>query len=353
MNSVIQQSVKYAESYDFTKAVRNIQSFIVDEVSNWYIRRIRKRCWAAGMEDDKISAYMTLYEILKKSALLIAPYAPFLSEKIYTTLTDSGSVHLAEYPTSDTSLINKTLEEEMKTVIEVVTLARAARNEAQIKVRQPLQTLYVPKKYKKVIEKMQDLIVEEINIKDIQFVENKSQFIAYDLKPNFSVLGPKYGKHMPAIATALRNVDGKNIVEEIHKNGVYHMEIDTVEVKLEENGLEIRTKNKDGYAFKQEESTFVALDTSIDEELKKEGHAREIVNKVQFMRKQLDFDIMDRIKIEYFTEDEEIEKTVSEFDKYISEETLARDIAKQKVDSNMQEWKINDKLIYLKLEVVK
>ncbi|MBS3740803.1 MAG: isoleucine--tRNA ligase [Candidatus Cloacimonetes bacterium] len=352
LNSVIKQVTKYTNNYNLTKAVREIQSFVVDEVSNWYVRRIRKRCWAAGMEDDKVSAYMTLYEVLKTTALLIAPYAPFISEEIYKTLTNEESVHLADYPVYKEKFINTTLEEEMKVVIDVVTLARAARNEVQIKVRQPLPTLYVPKKHKEVIEKMKDLIVEEINIKDIEYVKDKTQFISYDLKPNFKVLGPKYGKHMPAIAQALNNVDGKNIVQEIREKGVYHMDIDTVEVKLNPDSLEINAENKEGYAFQQDENTFVALDITIDEDLRKEGHARELVNKIQFMRKENDYDIMDRIKIKYYTENEEIVQTINEYDKYISEETLARDIVSMEDDSDMKEWNINNKKVYLQLEVV-
>jgi len=352
LNSVIKQVTKYTNNYNLTKAVREIQSSVVDEVSNWYVRRIRKRCWAAGMEDDKVAAYMTLYEVLKTTALLIAPYAPFISEEIYKTLTNEESVHLVDYPVSKEKFINTTLEEEMKVVIDVVTLARAARNEVQIKVRQPLPTLYVPKKHKEVIEKMKKLIVEEINIKDIVYVKDKTQFISYDLKPNFKVLGPKYGKHMPAIAQALNNVDGKNIVQEIREKGVYHMDIDTVEVKLNPDSLEINAENKEGYAFQQDEDMFIALDIAIDEDLRKEGHARELVNKIQFMRKENDYDIMDRIKIKYYTENEEIEQTINEYDKYISEETLARDIVGLEDNSGMKEWNINNKKVYLQLEVV-
>ena len=353
LHSIIKKVVKYTENYNLTKVVREIQSFVVDEVSNWYVRRIRKRCWAAGMEDDKVAAYMTLYEVLKTVSVLIAPYAPFISEEIYKTLTEKESVHLVLYPQYDENLIDTKLEEEMKIIIDVVTLARAARNEVQIKVRQPLQTLYAPKKYKKVIEKMKDLVIEEINIKDITYLEDKAQFIDYDLKPNFKVLGPKYGKHMPAIAKALNNVDGKNIVREIRESGVYHMDIDTVEVKLQEESLEISTKNKEGYAFQENENTFIALDIAIDENLRKEGHAREIINKIQFMRKEEDFDIMDRIKIEYYTENEEIAETINEYDKYISEETLARTIMQKNSNDGMEKWKVNNKLIYLHLEIAK
>ncbi len=352
LNTVIRDVVEHNEKYDITRSVRLIQTFVINDVSNWYVRRIRKRCWAPGMEDDKISAYLTLYEVLLSVSKLCAPFAPFVSEEIFRIITNKESVHLESYSEYDGSLINKELEDNMKNVIDIVTLARAARNEVQTKVRQPLRTLYLPEQFKDVVERMKELIIEEINIKNISYVSDKNQFIDYQVKPNFKTLGPKYGKHLPHIAEALKNMDANHLIDEINTNGCYHLDIDNVEIKLTSDGLDIKTLNKENFVFGEQGNVFVALDTKLDEELILEGYARELVNKIQFMRKENDFDIMDRIKVSYFSKDKEIQKTFTQFVDYIKKETLAVKIVSQNKTDNMKKWDVNGKEVFLYLEVV-
>lgn len=352
LNTVIRNVVEHNEKYDLTRSVRLIQNFVINNVSNWYVRRIRKRCWAPGMEGDKLSAYLTLYEVLLKVSKLCAPFAPFVSEEIFRIITNKESVHFENFPEHDKSLIDKKLEEDMKNVIDIVTLARAARNEVQIKVRQPLKTLYLPEQFNDVVERMKALIIEEINIKNIVYVSDKSQFIDYEVKPNFKTLGPKYGKHLPHIAEALKNIDANHLVDEINTNGCYHLDVDSVEIKLTADGLDIKTLNKENFVFSEQGNVFVALDTKLDEELILEGYARELVNKIQFMRKENDFDIMDRIKISYFSEDDEIRGTLEEFGDYIKSETLAVELVSQDISDNMKKWDVNGKEVFLYLEVV-
>lgn len=353
LTSIIKSVTEFNEKFDLTRSVRLIQNFIINDVSNWYVRRIRKRCWASGMEDDKISAYLTLYEILLNVSKLCAPFAPFVSEEIFRILTEKESVHLEEFPEYDESLINKKLEHDMKNVIDIVTLARAARNEVQIKIRQPLRTLYLPEKFKDVVERMKSLIVEEINIKNIAYTSDKKQFIDYEVTPNYKVLGPKYGKHLSHISETLQNMDANHLIDEINANGCYHLDVDNVEIKLTADRLDIKTLNKENFVFEEQGNVFVALDIKLDEELILEGYARELVNKIQFMRKENDFDIMDRIKISYFSKDKEIKRTFAQFGDYIRAETLAVEIVSKNSSDNMKKWDVNGKEVFLYLEVVK
>ncbi|MCK4357313.1 MAG: isoleucine--tRNA ligase [Candidatus Cloacimonetes bacterium] len=353
LNTVIRNVIEYNEKYDLTRSVRLIQTFVINDVSNWYVRRIRKRCWAPGMQDDKISAYLTLYEVLLDISKLCAPFAPFVSEEIYRIIKNKESVHFENFPEHDESLTDKKLEDDMKNVIDIVTLARAARNEVQIKVRQPLRTLYLPEQFKDVVDRMKALIIEEINIKNIAYVSDKSQFIDYEVKPNFKTLGPKYGKHLPHIAEALKNMDANHLVDEINTNGCYHLDVDNVEIKLTAEGLDIKTLNKENFVFSEQGNVFVALDTKLDEELILEGYARELVNKIQFMRKENDFDIMDRIKIIGATGSIEIINTCERYGEDIKRETLANKLdikySKEKQE-DMKDWYINGKEVFLEVK---
>lgn len=353
LNSVTQKVIENNDIFQLTRSVRLLQTFILDDVSNWYVRRIRKRCWISGMKKDKIAAYQTLYELLINIAKLIAPFAPFFAEDIYTNLTGEESVHLQDYPSSNSEFIDVVLENDMKSIIEIVSLARAARNEAQIKVRQPLKTLYVQEKFRDVVGKMKALIVEEINVTNIDFVTSKEDFIDYEVKANFKVLGPKYGKHMPHIVSALKNLDANHIVAEIRQTGVYHLEIDNIEIKFDEEGLDIFENSKENSVFNGNGETFVVLDTQIDAELLQQGYARELVNKIQFMRKENAFEIVDRIKVEFFSEEMEIKKTLEIFGEYIKSETLTTDLVENVDTDKMKKWDINGKEVYLRVSVIR
>ncbi len=352
LNSVIKKVSEFNEKYNLTRAVRLLQSFVINDVSNWYVRRIRKRVWASGMEDDKVTAYMTLYEVLLTVSKLCAPYAPYISEEIYKSLTEKESVHLENYPVHDKNLIQPELEKEMQYIIDIVSLARAARNEVQIKIRQPLRILYVPEGLKDVVERMKSLIIEEINIHVIEFVKDKTRFMDYSIKPDYKVLGPKYGKHMSHIAQTLQNMDANHLIDILNKEGVYHLDVDTNEIKLTKESLQIKTQNKEGFVYGEEGDVFVALDTRIDDELLLEGNARELVNKIQFMRKEQDFDIMDRIEISFYTESDEIKETFEKFVDYIQKETLAVEIAEMENSDGLKSWNVNGKEVFLQVKVI-
>ncbi len=326
---------------------------MINDVSNWYVRRIRKRVWASGMEDDKVAVYMTLYEVLLAVSKLCAPYTPYISEKIFRSLTNKESVHLENYPEHDEELILPKLEKEMQDIIDIVSLARAARNEVQIKIRQPLRTLYAPEEMKDVVERMKSLIIEEINIHNIEYVRDKTRFMDYSIKPDYKVLGPTYGKHMSHIAQALQNADANHLIDVLNKDGVYHLDIDTNEIKITKESLQIETQNKKGFVYGEDGDVFVALDTRIDEELLLEGNARELVNKIQFMRKEEDFDIMDRIIISFFTESDDIMETFEKFTNYIRKETLAVEIVEMQNSDNMKSWNVNGKEVFLQVKTTK
>ena len=353
LNSVIKKVREFNEKYDLTRAVRLLQSFVINDVSNWYVRRIRKRVWASGMEDDKVAVYMTLYEVLLAVSKLCAPYTPYISEKIFRSLTNKESVHLENYPEHDEELILPKLEKEMQDIIDIVSLARAARNEVQIKIRQPLRTLYAPEEMKDVVERMKSLIIEEINIHNIEYVRDKTRFMDYSIKPDYKVLGPTYGKHMSHIAQALQNADANHLIDVLNKDGVYHLDVDTNEIKITKESLQIETQNKKGFVYGEDGDVFVALDTRIDEELLLEGNARELVNKIQFMRKEEDFDIMDRIIISFFTESDDIMETFEKFTNYIRKETLAVEIVEMQNSDNMKSWNVNGKEVFLQVKTTK
>ena len=350
LHSLIQEVVKFNDAFELTRTVRAIQSFIIDDLSNWYVRRSRRRYWSLTLTDDKKDAYLTLYQVLIEVCKLIAPFAPFLAEDIFTNLTGKDSVHLEDYPVPDLTATHRELEEEMQVIIDVVSLGRAARNSCQIKVRQTLQALYVPEKYTKTVEKMKSLIVEEINVKEIKFIHEKDHFVEYEIKPNYKVMGPKFGKHMKHIANALQHLDGTKIVEHMHNGEDYFLEIDGGTFKIEEEDIQIKIKDREGFVFESDKKNFVALDTTLTPELLQEGYARELVNKIQFTRKEKNFEIMDRIKIFYHADDE-IVSVMEKFAEYIQAETLTNSISYIKTkETDMHSWDINGKEVFLTIE---
>ncbi len=351
LHTLIKTVTENNEKYDLTRSVRAIQSFVIDDLSNWYVRRSRRRYWELTLTNDKRDAYLTLHHVLVEIAKLMAPYAPYLSEEIFINLTGKESVHLEEYPIVNNNVILQDLEKEMKTVIDLVSLGRAARNTCQIKVRQTLQALYVPEKYHELIQRMESLIMEEINVKEIKYISEKDDFVEYELKTNFKVMGPKYGKHVKNITQALNNIDANHIVEKFHSGDEYFIDIDGSTFKISEEDVFISIKDKEGFVFESSNGIYVALDTAITEELRKEGLARELVNKIQFSRKEQNFDIMDNIDIIYFA-DETIDDVIENFGEYIKSETLCLSISKsaEKTDE-MKEWDING--IDVALNVIK
>lgn len=331
LHSLIKEVRECNEVYELTKAVRQIQDFVINELSNWYVRRSRRRFWSFELNQDKVEAYRTLHMVLVQISKLIAPFVPYLAEELFQSLAAGESVHLADYPKSDPAFIERALEEDMQAVIDVVSLGRTARGEANIKIRQPLGEMHIPAKLKASISKMLPLVQEEVNIRKIHYVEEGSDFVKYDLKPQFKVMGPKYGKKMKAIAGYLEQSDASEALQAFAMNKAYTFTLDGDEISLVPEDLVVQIQPREGYQFASMKDIFVALDTSLSEDLLREGYAREIINKIQYSRKEQGFEIMDRIRVKY-QGPREIQEAIAEYKDYIMSETLA-DALEQSTDT--------------------
>lgn len=324
-NSLLKSYAENMEIFEVTKVVREISDFVVEDLSNWYIRRNRRRFWKKNVDEDKQSVYNTTYEILLGISKLIAPFTPFIAEEIYKNLTDKKSVHLDFIPEADLSLINEDLEEQMELVRTLVTLGRASREKANIKVRQPLQNIIVDDKYKDKIEGSVSLIQEELNVKNVEFGKDLSEYMDYELKPNFKEAGRILGKKIKAFQNYLGSVSEKEFIEKI-KEGLT-IELEGEETKIEENYVEIRVSAKEGFDVENENGVFVILDTTLNEDLLKEGFAREFISKVQQMRKTKDFEVLDHIRVKYIPT-EALKSGVDLYMDKIKEEVLAVSVEK-------------------------
>lgn len=353
LHSLIKSVRAYMEVYEFTKAVRAIQDFVIDEVSNWYVRRSRRRFWAFELTDDKADAYRTLYSILLEVSKLIAPFTPHLAEELYQDLGAGESVHLEMFPTADEEYICTDLEKKMQSVIDVVSLGRAARNDCQIKTRQPLGEMFVPAKLQPALSDMLGLVKEEVNIHHINFVREDDGFVQYELKADFKALGPKYGKLMKGISSALTKVTGTDALQEFQEKGCFSLEVEGQVLSLLPEELVVHILPRDGYVFANQKDIFVALDTRMTPELISEGFARELINKIQFTRKELGLEIMDNVNISYVTTNDEIDKAFVTHKDFILSETLGKTaIRKTEADSSMQQVDINGTLVYLGISKV-
>jgi isoleucyl-tRNA synthetase len=356
LNSVTKQIREDMAAYELTKVVRAIQTFMIDDVSNWYVRRTRERFWASEMDQNKQAVYRTLWEVLITVAKLMAPFAPFMAEEIYQNLLSKGekkdSIHFELYPEAEEALINKDLEAHMGLVIELVSLGRAARNRVQIKVRQPLASILIDQKNQEMLKPMEALVKEELNIKSLSYVSDPDQYVSYEIKPNFPVLGPKYGKLMKGISKALAGCDTVSAVNKLRQEGQLELTIEDTPVVLTEEDLEIRTGEKQGYTVEMDRGNYVILDTKLTEDLIQEGLAREIVSKVQNMRKNAGFELTDRIELYYHT-GKEVAAAIEAFKDYIMDETLAVSIVKlDQKTAELEEWEINGYPTGLKVEKI-
>lgn len=346
LNTLTGQVQSGMESFDLTKVVRAIQAFVIDDVSNWYVRRTRDRFWASEMDADKQAVYQTLWEVLIAVSKLMAPYAPFLAEEIYRNLTQGvtgfkESVHLEQYPDCDSVLIDKDLEEHMGLVIDLVSMGRAARNKVQIKVRQPLSNIKVADKYQKVLGPMESLVMEELNVKQLDYIADPDAYVSYSIKPNFPVLGPKYGKLMQGIAAALAKGQAGVMVKTLRESGSLNIEVDGNPVALTNEDVEVRVQDQANYAVEMDHGQYIVLDLHLTQELIEEGLAREIVSKVQNMRKNAGFELTDRIRVEFITDDD-VAAAVESFREYIISETLAVMVnRKTEGGDGFEKWDIN------------
>ena len=350
LNSLVKAVDENLASYKIPETARALQEF-VDDMSNWYVRRSRERFWAKGMEQDKINAYMTLYTALVTVAKAAAPMIPFMTEDIYQNLVRSidkdaiESIHLCEFPAVNEAWIDKKLEADMKELLEIVVLGRACRNTANIKNRQPIGTMFV-KAEEKMDKFYTDIIADELNVKEVKFADDVESFISYSFKPQLRTVGPKYGKLLGGIRQALTDIDGSKAMADLKANGVLVLDIDGNKVELTEEDLLIETAQTEGYVTESDGDTSVVLDTNLTEELLEEGFVREIISKVQTMRKEAGFEVMDKIRI-FVKDNDKIMNLMNSHAEEIKAEVLAQDIALGEMDGYTKEWSINKEQVTL------
>lgn len=321
-NKLVKDVTESMETYDHMKTVRAITDFVAEDLSNWYIRRARRRFYSETLDMDKQSVYATTYDVLVGVAKLIAPIAPFIADEIYTNLTGEETVHVVDFPTADLTLIDEKVEERMDLVRDLVTLGRGTREKERLKVRQPLTEMLVDGKYKELIEDLAPLILEELNIKKVVFETELDKYMNYALKPNFKVAGPIFGGKIKAFGVAIGKANAAEFVSELESKGSVSLVLDGENFQVLKEYVDVRISAKEGFAVAMENNLFTILDTTLTPELIEEGLARELISKVQQLRKQNDFEMMDNINI-YINADEEVKKAVEKYKEYIMKETLA------------------------------
>ena len=356
LNSMVKSVDDNLGNYRIPEATKALAEF-VDDMSNWYVRRCRERYWAKDMPQDKINAYMTLYTALVTLCKAAAPMIPFLTEDIYQNLVRTvdknapESIHLCDFPEVNESMIDPELEASMDEVLKVVVFGRAARNTANIKSRQPIANMYI-KAAKTLDDYFVDILRDELNVKNVEFKEDLSAFTAYSFKPQLRTVGPKYGKHLNAIKEYLANVDGNAAMSELKADGVIKFTADDTEIALAEEDLLIDVAKMDGYVTEGDNYVTVVIDTTLTPELIEEGYVREVISKIQTMRKDSDFQVTDRIKV-YVTGNAKIadvmEKNADEIKRVVLADAFVMDAA----CDNSKEWNINGEKVTIGVEVSK
>lgn len=357
LNSLIKEVTEAYEKYEPTRAGRAIQDFVIENLSNWYVRLSRKRYWGGEYSTDKISAYQTLYKCLETVALLAAPIAPFYTEQLFHDLNTvtgrfAGSVHLAKFPTADEALINSQLEERMQLAQQISSMVLGLRRKVQIRVRQPLYKLMIPilnEDMKLQLEAVKNIILSEVNVKEIEYITDTTGVLIKKIKPNFKTLGPKYGKYMKQISAAVAAMTQSDIFE-FEKKSEYRLQIGDEILTLGLEDVEILSEDIPGWLVANEGRVTVALDINITKELKEEGIAREFINRIQNLRKESDFDVTDKIRL-YIKKNEQINEAVENFSTYIASQVLAESI--ELVDSipgEAKEVEIDDMSTSIKIE---
>lgn len=358
LNSLVEANIKLMDEYEVTKAARATSDFTIDHLSNWYVRRCRRRFWKSEMNENKLAAYQTLYECLVTISKLIAPFTPFLGEELFRNLNSvtksekTESVHLTDFPV--TGEIDKELEQKMDLAQHVVYLVRAIRAKSNLKVRQPLKKLIVviEKNKKDALLKMKDVILEEVNIKELEILDDDSTLVHKSAKANFKTIGPKFGKNVKAVAEKIKNFTS-NEISLIEKGDSVAVEINGESLSVSKDDVEILSEQISGWIVESESGVTVAVDTHLTPELISEGLAREFVNRIQNMRKDAGFQVTDKINIA-FSGNSDFKTAINSFTKYIAVETLAEKI-ETKVEFNggfVQDWKIGEDEIKIKIEKV-
>ena len=350
LNSTVQAVDNHLDNYRIPEAARALQDF-VDDMSNWYVRRSRERFWAKGMPQDKINAYMTLYTALVTIAKTAAPMIPFMTEDIYQNLVRSidkdapESIHLCDYPEVNDAWIDKELEKDMDLVLQVVVQGRACRNAANIKNRQPLAQMYIKAGFE-LPEFFRDIIADELNVKRIDFTDDVSAFTSYTFKPQLRTVGPKYGKKLGQIKNYLSNVDGNQAMAQLKAEGRLTFDAAGETIELLEEDLLIDAAQTDGYVSDTEREVTVVLDTKLTPELIEEGFVRELISKVQTMRKEAGFEVMDHIAVS-MAGNEKIEAVAKANENILKSEVLAEEISYDEAEGYTKQWNINGEAVTL------
>ncbi|MCI1944927.1 isoleucine--tRNA ligase [Clostridium luticellarii] len=353
LNSLIKETEEHLDNYRITQAAENIGNF-VDELSNWYVRRNRTRFWSEALTEDKISAYVTLYRVLRTLILVAAPFVPFMTEEIYQNLVVNldkdapESIHLCKWPQYDTSAIDNSLERDMEEAYKIVRLGRSARNTANIKNRQPLSEMLMS--VKELPKYYEDIIKSELNIKKIVFNADLSKYVEFNIKPNLPELGKKYGRLIPKIREKISSMNQMELAKKINNDETVNVKIEGTEIELNSKNLLINMKGLEGFAFAGEGNIGIVLETAITEELKEEGDLREVLSKIQNMRKESGFEVADKINL-YISGNEKLESVVKKFESRIKKETLSLNVA-YNVDRKYNKCDINGEELNISVEVV-
>ena len=353
LNTTVKTVDEYLDSYKITETSRVLQSF-VDDLSNWYVRRSRNRFWVKEMPQDKINAYMTLYTALVTLCKTAAPMIPFMTEDIYQNLVRSidkdapESIHLCDFPAYDEKLIDSALEKSMEEVLDIVVLGRACRNTANIKNRQPIGKMYV-KADTELKDFYKEIIEDELNVKQVEFTDDVSAFTSYSFKPQLKTLGRRFGKNIGEVKNILAEIDGNAAMQELNSTGMLAITVDGVREELAREDLLIESAQSDGYVSDSDYGITVALETNLSDELIEEGFVREIISKIQTMRKDSDFEVMDHIKI-YEKGSDKLKAIMDKNSGTIKSETLAEEIIFDGECENSKEWNINGEKVSLGVE---
>ncbi len=344
-NKLLKYVTESYDKYDLNLVVRALTDFVSEDLSNWYIRRNRNRFWAKDLDDSKKAVYMTTYEVLVGISKMMAPVVPYLSDEIYTNLTNEYSVHTADFPKYDESLIDESLEEKMDLVRNLISIGRNIREENKLRVRQPLQEILIDGKNESILSDLTQLIKEELNVKEVVFVTDTSKYMNYVLKPNFKVVGKVFGSNLKEYQEKLLSLSLED-VKHLENNETIKMDVNGDDYEVTSEMVDIRISAKEGFNVGMENNNYVILNATLTDELVKEGIAREVVSKVQLMRKNNDLELTDRIVIKY-SADELICNAIEEFSDYIKHETLADELINSEVSQN--EFVIDDKKIAIEI----
>ena len=355
LNTVVGEVDDNLDKYRIPEAAKALQDF-VDEMSNWYVRRSRERFWAKGMEQDKINAYMTLYTALVTICKAAAPMIPFMTEDIYQNLVRSidasapESIHLCDFPVVQKEFINKELEESMEDVLDAVVMGRACRNDAAIKNRQPISKMYIKADFK-LDSFYTDIIKDELNVKEVVFTDDIRDFTSYSFKPQLRTVGPKYGKQLGGIQKTLAGLDGNAAMDDLNEKGALKFEVNGVAVELTKDDLLIDMAQKEGYVSQEDNRMTVVLDTNLTEELIEEGFVYEIISKIQTMRKDAGFEVMDHIRVS-LSGNKKLSGVAEKNAAAICGKVLADELTEEKKLTVEKEWNVNGETVVISVEKV-